>query len=264
MNTTGIPFCRLPALALAALLCCAPAGCRGRQVQAASAEAAGTNEAALADTPTGLAARGQLIFDQTPRFAEPYVGNRLACSDCHIRSGTMPYAAPMIDISGLFPMFNKRAGRVISLQNRIQECFSRSEAGRPLPENSPQMQALVAYMNWLSRDGARGKAYKGRGFVRLPSLHGDPVRGEAVYIAQCAGCHGRDGAGVPPILPAVWGDSSYNNGAGMNNPQKMAAFVFHNMPQNAPGTLTAQQAYDVAAYIHAQPRPKFNRAYKGY
>jgi hypothetical protein len=48
----------------------------------------------------------------------------------------------------------------------------------------------------------------------------------------------------------------------MNKPQKMAAFLFHNMPQNAPGTLTAQDAYDVAAYIHTKPRPKFNPAYK--
>ena len=60
-------------------------------------------------------------------------------------------------------------------------------------------------------------------------------------------------AGVLPILSAVWGDNFYNDGAGMNKPQKMAASVFHNMPQNAPGTLTAQEAYDVSAYIYRKP-----------
>jgi thiosulfate dehydrogenase len=45
---------------------------------------------------------------------------------------------------------------------------------------------------------------------------------------------------------------------------KMAAFVQHNMPQNAPGTLSAQEAYDVAAYIAAKPRPKMNPAYAKY
>jgi thiosulfate dehydrogenase len=170
----------------------------------------------------------------------------------------------MTDLAGLFPMFNKRAGHVISLQNRIQECFSRSEAGRPVPEDSKEMKAVVAYVDWLSRDGVKGKPYKGRGFVKLPALTADPVNGRSVYVSQCAGCHGSDGAGVPPVLPAVWGPDSYNDGAGMNDPAKMAAFVFHNMPQNHPGTLNAQQAWDVSAYIHTMPRPKFNQAYKNY
>lgn len=208
--------------------------------------------------------QGKLIFDETPKYASAYVGNKLACSDCHIKSGTADYAAPMIDMAGLFPMFNKRAGHVISLQNRIQECFSRSEAGRPLPLDSPQMQGLVAYIDWLSRDGVKGQAYKGRGFVKLPALTGDPVAGKAIYVAQCAGCHGSDGAGVPPILPALWGNASYNDGAGMNNPAKMAAFVSYNMPQNHTDSLTPQQAYDVSAYVHSKPRPRFNPAYKGY
>ena len=126
------------------------------------------------------------------------------------------------------------------------------------------MKALVAYIDWLSKDEIKGKPYEGRGFAKLPALSGDPIRGKAIYASQCAGCHGSDGAGVPPVLPAVWGDNSYNDGASMNNPIKMAAFVAHNMPQNHPGTLTPQQAYDVSAYIHTMPRPMFNQAYKHY
>lgn len=211
-----------------------------------------------------LVHQGRLIFDETPKYAGSYVGNKLACNDCHIQSGTAPYAAPMIDLAGLFPMFNKRAGHMISVQNRIQECFARSEAGRPPPEDSQEMKALVAYINWLSRDGVKGKPYKGRGFVKLPLLTGDPVHGKAIYAAQCAGCHGSDGAGVPPVLPAVWGPDSYNDGAGMSHPNKMAAFVMHNMPQNHPGTLTVQQASDVSAFVDSMPRPQFNKAYKNY
>jgi thiosulfate dehydrogenase len=62
----------------------------------------------------------------------------------------------------------------------------------------------------------------------------------------------------------VWGPNSFNDGAGMNDPKKMAAFVVHNMPQNHPGTLNAQDAYDVSEFIHTMPRPKFNEAYKNY
>lgn len=260
MNFRGIFMVRPSALALAGLLFVVTSGCRGRQVYAGSAETGPDT----APAPTGIVAHGKLIFDQTPRFAQPWVGNRLSCSDCHLRSGTADYSAPMIDLAGLFPMFNERAGHVISLENRIQECFSRSEAGKPLPANSLQMKALVAYIDWLSRDEVKGKPYPGRGLVKLPLHTGDPVRGRTIYTSKCAGCHGADGAGIAPVLPAVWGKDSYNDGAGMNNPAKMAAFVFHNMPQNAPGTLTPQEAYDVSTFIHTKPRPQFNPAYKNY
>lgn len=253
----------LPLIAAAILLCAAVSGCHNHPHSATTAAGA-ANPVIAKSEPSALINKGKLIFDETPKYAHKYVGNKLACGDCHVQSGTADYAAPMIDIAGLFPMFSKREGHVISLQNRIQECFSRSEAGQPPPVDSPEIRALVAYIDWLSKDGVKGKSYRGRGFVKLPLLIGDPVAGKTIYAAQCAGCHGSDGAGVPPILPAVWGKDSYNDGAGMNNPTKMAAFLVRNMPQNHPGTLSPQQAFDVSVYIHSKPRPKFNQAYKFY
>lgn len=243
------------------LLCLSGVGCSRSRTQRSAGQASPAENRA---GEMQLVQQGKKIFDETPKYAGQYVGNKLSCNDCHIQSGTAAYAAPMIDLAGLFPMYNKRAGHVISLQNRIQECFARSEAGRPPAEDSPEMQALVAYVRWLSRDQVKGRPYPGRGLVKLPPLEGDPVRGKAVYARECAGCHGSDGAGVPPVLPAVWGPDSFNDGAGMNDPNKMAAFVIHNMPQNHPGTLTPQEAYDVSAFIHTMPRPKFNPAYKNY
>lgn len=246
--------------AIVASLCGGLAGCRGWGGDSTHAP----KSAGEAPSPPELAQRGKLIFDDTPRYAGKFVGNKLSCNDCHLNSGTADFSAPMIDMAGLFPMYNKRAGHIISLQNRIQECFARSEAGTPPPQDSPEMSALVAYVEWLSRDGVKGRSYPGRGLVKLPALKGDAVAGKAVYASECAACHGADGAGVPPVLPALWGNDSYNDGAGMNNPGKMASFVFYNMPQNHPRTLTPQQAYDVAAYVHTKSRPKFNQAFKSY
>ncbi len=225
---------------------------------------AGGSPALAGGAPPPLAQQGKLVFDHTPTYARKYVGNQLSCNDCHLKSGAANYSSPMIDIAGLFPSYSKRAGRVISLQNRIQECFVRSEAGLPPPADSTPMKALVAYIDWLSRNGVKGRSYKGRGLVKLPALKGNPVAGKAIYVTQCAACHGADGAGVPPVFPPLWGKNSYNDGAGMANPAKMARFVFHTMPQTNPGSLTAQQAYDVSAYVDSQPRPKFNPAYKIY
>lgn len=247
------------ALAITLVGCCAAlAGCH-----AGGNSTIGSVSESKELMPT-QALRGKLIFDNTPKYAAKFVGNKLSCNDCHLKSGTADFSAPMIDMAGLFPMYNKRAGHIISLQNRIQECFARSEAGTPPPEDSAEMRALVAYIGWLSRDGVKGKAYKGRGFVKVAALKGDPVAGRAVYATQCAACHGANGAGVPPVIPALWGKDSYSDGAGMSHPAKMASFVIHNMPQNHPGTLTAQQAYDVAAFVDSKTRPKFNQAYKGY
>jgi thiosulfate dehydrogenase len=56
----------------------------------------------------------------------------------------------------------------------------------------------------------------------------------------------------------VWGPDAYSDGAGMNDVTKMAAFVQHNMPLNNPGSLTPQQAYDVAAFVNSKPHEPFN------
>ena len=36
-----------------------------------------------------------------------------------------------------------------------------------------------------------------------------------------------------------------------------AAFIKFNMPYDNPGSLSVQQAFDVAAYINSRPRPDF-------
>ena len=207
---------------------------------------------------------GQRMFELTPRYAGSYVGNQMNCADCHLQAGRAPYSAPMVGLARIFPTYNQRAGRVITLAERIQQCFVRSENGRPLSSTSQEMTALLAYIDWLSKGQPTARPHAGRGLVKLPHLRGDPARGAAIYARQCAACHGADGAGVPPILPPLWGADSFNSGAGMSTVQKLAAFVQYNMPQNAPGTLGAQEAYDVAAYIAGKPRPKMNPAYAKY
>lgn len=208
--------------------------------------------------------RGALIFNETPLYADHYTGAKVSCSHCHSGGGIQPFATPLVGAPARFPMYNERAGRVISLKERIQECFVRSENGRPLENDGATMRNLIDYINWLSLPDPTRQPYRGRGLVILPDLKPDATHGRAIYAAQCAGCHGNDGAGKAPLFPPVWGADSFNDGAGMNGVRKMAAFVQHNMPQNRMGILSPQDSYDVSAYIHAQPRPLFNQAYKNF
>lgn len=205
--------------------------------------------------------RGKLLFDETPLYAQKFTRAQISCSGCHSAGGIQPFAAPMVGLTQLFPMYNQRAGRVISLQERIQECFVRSENGNPLDPKGQPMQDLVKYIAWLSTPQPDHRAFHGRGFLPLTPMHPDPNRGQAIYASQCAGCHGAEGQGKPYVFPPLWGPQSFNNGAGMNDLSKMAQFVHHNMPQNRMGTLSIQQAWDVSAFIHAQPRPALNPAY---
>lgn len=215
--------------------------------------------------PAGDSIRyGIHLFQETPWYAPQYTGNKLSCSDCHIANGIAPYATPLVGMTTIYPTYNKRAGRVISLRERIQECFVRSENGRPLPKNSREMDALVAYIGWLSQPEPTHKPFIGRGLIELPPLLPDPKRGEQIYAEQCAGCHGENGAGSLPMMPPLWGPGSFNDAAGMATISKMARFVQYNMPQNRRGILSAQDAYDVSAFIHTKPRPRFNPAYKKY
>ena len=57
------------------------------------------------------------------------------------------------------------------------------------------------------------------------------------------------------IRPALWGEKSYSVGASMAREERAASFIWHNMPQTAPGTLQPQEAFDLAAFINKHPRP---------
>ena len=223
------------------------------------------NPDAIPEGPLGDSIRlGRLIFTQTSQYAKGYVGSRLSCGDCHIAAGTASFAAPMVGLPGLFPAFDPRANRVITFAQRIQECFVRSENGRPVPYDGPEMTALIAYVQWLSLGQPAGHEFPGRGLVHLPELTPNVQHGERVYMQKCSECHGGDGAGLPPTVPPVWGPAAYNDGAGIHRIPNMAAFVQHNMPRNNPGSLSPQDAYDVAAFINSKPHPALNRAYARY
>ena len=215
--------------------------------------------ATIPDGPLGDSIRlGLQIFDDTPKYAASYVGNKMSCSHCHADSGTASFAIPMVGVPGLFPLYRDREKEVVTFEERIEQCFQRSEFGHRVPNTNTAMVALVAYAQWLSKDQPTGKAFPGRGLVKLPDLTGDPQRGGLIYAKQCALCHGAEGVGQPPAIPALWGPDAFSDGAGMNNTDRMAAFVQHNMPQTKPGSLTPQEAFDVSAYVHSKPHEHFD------
>jgi thiosulfate dehydrogenase len=217
---------------------------------------------ALPTGPVGDSiAYGYAIIVKTHHLMKPYVRADLACADCHIAAGTKPRGGSFIGTYARFPQWNKRARRVIALQDRIAECFLYSMNGRAPAYSSKAMIAIVSYIAWLSRNtpvGAKLPA-SDRYVEPLPSALPSAARGGAVYGQRCAKCHGLDGQGVPGTYPPLWGARSFNDGAGMAHIDRMTGFVRYNMPYDSPGSLSLAQAYDVAAFVLRHARPHFRK-----
>lgn len=228
---------------------------------------------AMPSGPLGeLVKKGQAIFLETNRHpaSAEYVGNRLACVHCHLDAGRLAGAAPLWAAWVAYPAYRSKTERVEGFADRLQGCFAYSlnaegsSTGAPPPSDSEPIRALAAYGFWLAQGAPTGETrLPGRGYAPLKetSRGFDPKRGEQVYAARCALCHGSDGAGVvrakgQVVFPPLWGPESYNWGAGMHAIDTAAAFIKANMPFGIGGALTDQEAWDVAAFVDAHQRPQ--------
>lgn len=210
---------------------------------------------------------GPAVIDTGKRYA----GNNLACTNCHLHAGTKKFGLPLWGLWERFPQYSARSGTEITIEDRVNSCMMRSMNGKSLPNHSPEMQAFVAYIKFLSSGTKKGEFLTGMGTGEMPVLKraADPGRGKQIYVRACALCHGADGRGVLRdrelpnfgyLMPPLWGPDSFNDGAGMARLITAANFVHFNMPNGTSYThprLTQEESWDVAAYIVSQPRPAF-------
>lgn len=199
--------------------------------------------------------RGLDLFTHTSERLPEYSPGTLSCSSCHLDEGRKPKAATLIGVAARFPKYMERTGATITLADRVNYCFTRSLAGSRLPLESQEMTDLIVYMTWLSKDLPIGAQVEDIHLPKLAAMEGDPARGEKLYTDKgCVACHQASGEGLPPAFPALWGDRSYSIGASMAREERAASFIKHFMPQTNPGSLSDQEAYDLAAFINSHPR----------
>ncbi|MGB3223754.1 MAG: cytochrome c peroxidase [Desulforhopalus sp.] len=205
-----------------------------------------------------------------------FSGNGLNCTSCHQDNGTKQFGLPWMGVSQMYPQYRGREDKVAGLEERINGCFERSMNGKALAVDSREMKAMVAYVNWLSKD--RPKDVLGLATPKFegPNRKADVKKGEEVYDRFCMSCHGKNGDGYQSmsasgsgshVAPALWGANSYNNGAGMNRLLTTAAFIHSNMPLgtvwNRPA-ISNEDTYDVAAYLSSKDRPQMSGLEKDY
>ena len=200
--------------------------------------------------------RGRALLAHTRDSLPTHVGAALQCVSCHPQDGRQAGAMPWVGVYARYPQYRSRSASMSLIEDRVNDCFQRSMNGTALDPASGEMRDIVAYLAFLSRGVPVGARVAGQGLVPLRVGRGDSAAGAALFQANCARCHGPGGAGTV-AAPPLWGDSSFNIGAGLARARTAAAFIRRNMPLDRPGTLTDQQAADVAAYITSQPRPDF-------
>ncbi|MFD2192269.1 c-type cytochrome [Pistricoccus aurantiacus] len=212
--------------------------------------------------------RGREIFFNSGTNARQFVGNELACANCHLDGGRKEHSAPMWAAINNYPAYRGKNKMINTMEDRINGCFTYSmnapdsSSGGPPPPGHQVYKDLQSYFYWLGDGAPINEDMPGRGFPTPDEtdLGYDWQRGEKVFTENCAVCHGLDGQGQKDlngryIFPALWGPNSFNWGAGMHRVNTAAGFIKANMPLGKPYSLSDQEAWDVAAYINSFPRP---------
>lgn len=99
----------------------------------------------------------------------------------------------------------------------------------------------------------------------LPEGQGSVAEGAALYVAQCANCHGQQGEGMGKVYPALVAAGPADVAAFAKDPKVVRAignywshatslfdYIRRAMPLTAPGSLTDDQVYALTAYLLAE------------
>jgi len=214
---------------------------------------------------------GKDLIAHTAKYLGPNgsvkkITNGLNCQNCHLEGGSKTFGNNYGSVASLYPKFRPRSGSEVSIPERINGCFERSMNGEALDVDSEEMKAMVAYMEYIGSNVPNGEKAEGSGLKDVAYLDrpADPENGKVVYENKCASCHMPDGQGalnldkVEYLYPPLWGEQSFNDGAGLSRITKMARYVKYNMPfgvQHDAPELSDEETWDVSAYILSQYRP---------
>ena len=217
-------------------------------------------------------AYGRDLIAHTAKYLGPngsimQISNGMNCQNCHLKAGTKVFGNNYSAVASTYPKFRARSGGIESVEKRINDCIQRSLNGKPLTSESRELKSIVAYINWVGSAVRKGVSPKGSGLVKVPLMNraADPQRGKILYASKCAVCHGKDGdgkkneTGSEYQYPPLWGEHSYNTGAGLFRLSRFAGYVKANMPNGTnydQPVLTDEEAWDLAAFVNSMPRPR--------
>ena len=66
---------------------------------------------------------GFRIFTNTHGEAPQFTPGRMSCNNCHLNAGQREKSLPLVGVVGMFPEYNRRSGRLFTLNDRIATYF---------------------------------------------------------------------------------------------------------------------------------------------
>lgn len=231
-------------------------------------------ESTMPESEKEMILYGKELIKNTAHYLGPKgtvasMSNGMNCQNCHLDAGTKAWGNNYSAVASTYPKFRERSGAEEDIPKRVNDCFERSLNGKALEVDSKEMKAIVSYINFLGSNVQKGDKPDGSGITELAFLDraADPEKGKLVYQNKCASCHMTNGEGMENAdktgytYPPLWGKHSYNDGAGLFRLSRFAGYVKSNMPLGANHEnpqLTDEEAWDVAAFVNSQDRPKKN------
>lgn len=202
---------------------------------------------------------GHKLVNETNTVADGYVGNQLSCTSCHAGAGLEENVSSLVGVTAKYPQYMPREGEIRTIEDRINGCMIRSMNGKEFPLDSKEMKAMVSYLSYISQGIKVGDELPWLGTNNMKNVPvPDIAAGEQTYQKSCIACHAADGNGTGTNTgPALWGPDSFNDGAGLSRLSKMAGYIQSNMPVGQEGTLSDQDAANLAAFILSQDRPEW-------
>ena len=111
-------------------------------------------EAAAAETHLEKAVQG----GKTLFVHENFGGNGKNCQSCHVDGGVAPGKLPdgkaipsLSNAAAIFPRFNPKANKVITLEDQVRSCIAGGLQGKPPAYGSERLTELVSYVSSLSQ-----------------------------------------------------------------------------------------------------------------
>jgi thiosulfate dehydrogenase len=215
---------------------------------------------------------GEDLIANTSKYLGPngsvaHITNGMNCQNCHLNAGRKTWGNNYGAVAANYPKFRERSGSIETVYKRVSDCMERSLNGSALDSNSREMKAMIAYIKWVGYTVPKDSTPKGAG-IKAPEYldrAASPEKGLIVYTAKCQSCHGANGEGLMAAdaksytYPPLWGEHSYNIGAGLFRLSRFAGYVRDNMPFNQAThrnpALTDEESWDVAAFVNSRPRP---------
>ena len=202
-----------------------------------------------------------------PKGSVANISNGMNCQNCHLQAGKKTWGNNFGAVASTYPRFRDRSGTIESIYKRVSDCFERSLNGTAPDSSSNEYLAIEAYIKWVGKEIPLGMTPKGTGIYKLPYINraADPTKGKLAYQQKCQSCHGNEGQGqlagngIVYEYPPLWGEHSYNIGAGLYRISRFAGYIYSNMPlnntQHNNPTLSVEECWDIAAFVNSQPRP---------